>query len=234
MSGHLDLDPRVRQQLLAARAATLDRLLQPIKTPVGRGLGRRRQQSPGRNISVRTFRPAVALRVKGIDSDIYSTFISSTLARYSAEQGMGFIGSRPHNENGQTLVEQKNCAVARQFVGHDRHSGLVVRQTMSHRYGAVPRVKRYRAGVTQHFLADPAATFNGSQRLQYDPARRIGVPSIVMQPSYQSRYEDPWIPVLSTFGHGIEYDQKLSRGCGDRNLLGFAGLQPDDVQTQFA
>ena len=31
--GHLDLDPRVRQRLLAASAATLDRLLQPIRTP---------------------------------------------------------------------------------------------------------------------------------------------------------------------------------------------------------
>ena len=31
--GHLDLDPGVRQRLLAASAATLDRLLQPIRTP---------------------------------------------------------------------------------------------------------------------------------------------------------------------------------------------------------
>ena len=53
--GHLDLDPGVRQRLLAASAATLDRLLQPIRTPVGRRLRRRRQQSPGRNIPVRTF-----------------------------------------------------------------------------------------------------------------------------------------------------------------------------------
>ena len=53
--GHLDLDPRVRQRLLAASAATLDRLLQPIRTPVGRQLRRRRNQSPGRNIPIRTF-----------------------------------------------------------------------------------------------------------------------------------------------------------------------------------
>ena len=53
--GHLDLDPRARQRLLAASAATLDRLLQPIRTPAGRRLRRRRQQSPGRNIPVRTF-----------------------------------------------------------------------------------------------------------------------------------------------------------------------------------
>ena len=53
--GHLGLDPQVRQRLLAASAATLDRLLQPIRTPAGRRLRRRRQQSPGRNIPVRTF-----------------------------------------------------------------------------------------------------------------------------------------------------------------------------------
>ena len=45
--GHLDLDPRVRQRLLAASAATLDRLLQPIRTPAGHRLRRRRNQSPG-------------------------------------------------------------------------------------------------------------------------------------------------------------------------------------------
>ena len=53
--GHLDLHPRVRQRLLAASAATLDRLLQPIRTPAGRRLRRRRQQSLARNIPVRTF-----------------------------------------------------------------------------------------------------------------------------------------------------------------------------------
>ena len=53
--GHLDLDPGVRQRLLAASAATLDRLLQPIRTPATRQFRRRRNQSLGRNIPVRTF-----------------------------------------------------------------------------------------------------------------------------------------------------------------------------------
>ena len=53
--GHLDLDPRVRQRLLSASAATLDRLLQPIRTLASRRLRRRRQRSPGRNIPVQTF-----------------------------------------------------------------------------------------------------------------------------------------------------------------------------------
>ena len=53
--GHLYLDARGRKQLLSASAATLDRLLQPIRTPAGRRLRRRRNQSPGRNIPVLTF-----------------------------------------------------------------------------------------------------------------------------------------------------------------------------------
>ena len=43
---HLDLDPRVRQRLVSASAATLDRLLQTIRTPAIRRLRRRRNQSP--------------------------------------------------------------------------------------------------------------------------------------------------------------------------------------------
>ena len=53
--GHLGLDSQVRQRLLVASAANLDRLLQPIRTPAGRRLRIRRQQSSGRNIPVRTF-----------------------------------------------------------------------------------------------------------------------------------------------------------------------------------
>ncbi len=53
--GHLDLDPEVKTRVLSASAATLDRLLKPVKSTV---IGRRKRQrrlSPGRNIPVRTF-----------------------------------------------------------------------------------------------------------------------------------------------------------------------------------
>ena len=53
--GHLDMDSQVCQRLLLASAANPDRLLQPVRTPAGRRLRIRRQQSPGRNIPVRTF-----------------------------------------------------------------------------------------------------------------------------------------------------------------------------------
>ena len=195
---HLDLGPRVRQRLLAASAATLDRLLQPIRTPAGRRLRRRRRQSPGRNIPVRTFAdwnapppgfleidlvvhhggslwgsmihslvatdictgwteavPLLAREqslvvagleaigrqlpfpVKGIDSDNDSIFINETLPQYCAERGIEFTRSRPYRKNDQAWIEQKNGAVVRHYVGHDRYSGQVAGQTMAHLYGAV-------------------------------------------------------------------------------------------------
>ena len=53
--GHLALDPEVRSRLLAASAATLDRLLKPIRPTAGSRRRRRRKQSMGKRIPVRTY-----------------------------------------------------------------------------------------------------------------------------------------------------------------------------------
>ncbi len=53
--GHLDLDPEVKTRVLSASAATLDRLLKPVRATVAGRRKRRRRLSPGRNIPVRTF-----------------------------------------------------------------------------------------------------------------------------------------------------------------------------------
>ena len=53
--GHLDLDLGVRERLLTASAATLDRLLKPVRTTVASRHKRRRNLQPGRHIPVRTF-----------------------------------------------------------------------------------------------------------------------------------------------------------------------------------
>ena len=45
--GHLDLDPEIRERLLAASAATLDRLLKPVRVTVASRRKRRRNLSPG-------------------------------------------------------------------------------------------------------------------------------------------------------------------------------------------
>ena len=53
--GHLALDPEVRDRLLAASAATLDRLLKPIRPTAGTRRRRRRRQAMGKRIPVRTY-----------------------------------------------------------------------------------------------------------------------------------------------------------------------------------
>ena len=202
--GHLDLDLEVRERLLAASAATLDRLLKPVRSTVSGRRRRQRNLSPGRNIPVRTFadwnRPppgfleidlvahcggplsrsfihslvatdvctgwteAVPLLareqslvvagleaigrqlpfpIRGIDSDNDSVFINATLAQYCGERSIEFTRSRPYRKNDQAWIEQKNGAVIRRFIGHERYSGPVAGQTMAHLYGAMRRYVNY-------------------------------------------------------------------------------------------
>ena len=53
--GHLALDPEVQRRLLGASAATLDRLLKPIRPVAGSRRLRQRKQSMGIRIPVRTY-----------------------------------------------------------------------------------------------------------------------------------------------------------------------------------
>ena len=53
--GHLKLDPELRSHLLSASAATLDRLLKPIRSIAGSQRKRRRRPYMGRQIPVRTY-----------------------------------------------------------------------------------------------------------------------------------------------------------------------------------
>ena len=53
--GHLSLDPVVRERLLSASAATLDRLLRPIRGTAGSRRKRRRRTYMGSQIPVRTY-----------------------------------------------------------------------------------------------------------------------------------------------------------------------------------
>ena len=53
--GHLSLDPVVRERLLSASAATLDRLLKPIRATAGSRRKRRRRPYMGSQIPVRTY-----------------------------------------------------------------------------------------------------------------------------------------------------------------------------------
>ena len=81
--------------------------------------------------------------IKSIDSDNDSVFINDALTRYCAERGIEFTRSQPYRKNDQAWIEQKNGAVVRHFVGHDRYSGSVAGPTMAHLYGAVRRYVNY-------------------------------------------------------------------------------------------
>lgn len=72
--------------------------------------------------------------LQGIDSDNDSAFINNTLLDYCKEHGIKFTRSRPFHKNDQAWVEQKNGAVVRRFVGHDRFSGVVAGQALAHLY----------------------------------------------------------------------------------------------------
>ena len=75
--------------------------------------------------------------VKGIDSDNDSVFINDTLTQYCAERGIEFTRSRAYRKNDQAWVEQKNGAVIRRFLGHERYSGQVAGETIAHLHGVM-------------------------------------------------------------------------------------------------
>ena len=195
--GHLNLDPEVRKKLLKASAATIDRLLAPIRNPSRLRRKRRRSKKIGTQIPIRTFAdwdgpnpgyleidfvvhcggfmagsfihtlvttdvssgwteflPLLAREqslvvegldaifqqipfpVLGIDSDNDSAFINDTLLAFCQKHHIEFTRSRAYHKNDQAWIEQKNGAVIRRMVGHERFSGLVAGQALAHLYQA--------------------------------------------------------------------------------------------------
>jgi hypothetical protein len=74
---------------------------------------------------------------RGIDSDNDGAFINETLASYCKREQIVFTRSRPHHKNDQAWIEQKNGAVIRRMVGHERFSGIVAGQALAQLLGAV-------------------------------------------------------------------------------------------------
>ena len=79
--------------------------------------------------------------VLGIDSDNDndndSVFINDTLTEYCADRSIEFTRSRAYRKNDQAWVDQKNGAVIRRFLGHERYSGQVAGQTIAHLHGVM-------------------------------------------------------------------------------------------------
>jgi hypothetical protein len=76
------------------------------------------------------------MAIFGIDSDNDGAFINDTLIAYCAERKIEFTRSRPYQKNDQAWIEQKNGAVIRRFVGHDRFCGHVAGQALAGLYSA--------------------------------------------------------------------------------------------------
>ena len=70
-------------------------------------------------------------------------FSNDTLTEYCADRGIEFSRSRAYRENDQAWVEQKNGAVIRRFLGHERYSGQVAGQTIAHLHGVMRRYVNY-------------------------------------------------------------------------------------------
>lgn len=74
--------------------------------------------------------------ILGIDSDNDGAFINDTLLRFCKKHHIEFTRSRAYRKNDQAWVEQKNGAVIRRMVGHERFSGVVAGQALAHLYQA--------------------------------------------------------------------------------------------------
>ncbi|HEW78700.1 MAG TPA: transposase [Phycisphaerales bacterium] len=195
--GHLNLDAEVKKQLLKVSAATIDRLLFPIRDRSQSRRKKRRIKKVGNQIPVRTFNdwndpnpgyleidfvvhggglisgsliytlvstdissgwtefiPLLAREqslvveglkaifqqipfpVLGIDSDNDSAFINETLLAFSREYNIEFTRSRAYHKNDQAWIEQKNGAIIRKMVGHDRFSGVIACKALANLYKA--------------------------------------------------------------------------------------------------
>lgn len=82
-------------------------------------------------------RKQLPVTTRGIDSDNDGAFINETLASYCKEGGIIFTRSRVHQKNDQAWIEQKNGAVIRKMVGHERFSGIVAGQALAQLLEAV-------------------------------------------------------------------------------------------------
>ena len=196
--GHLTLDSEVRTKLLVVSAATIDRMLTPVRKGAGMRRRRRLAKKVTKEIPIKTFsdwkdplpgfleidfvvhgggsmageylhslvatdvcsgwveavallareqtlaieglnriRRQLPITTRGIDSDNDGAFINETLASYCKQADIIFTRSRPHHKNDQAWIEQKNGAVIRRMVGHERFSGLVAGQALAQLLEAV-------------------------------------------------------------------------------------------------
>jgi hypothetical protein len=196
--GHLALDEVVRSRLLAVSAATIDRLLRPVRARSG--AGRRRPGATSairRRVRIRTFsdwgepppgfsamdlvahsgpsmagafawtlvltdvatgwtecaplpcrdgalvvealtrlRGVLPFPLRGADFDNDSVFMNEDVVGWCRGNGIEVTRSRAYRKNDQAWVEQKNGAVVRRLVGHDRLEGIAATGELGRLYAS--------------------------------------------------------------------------------------------------
>jgi len=141
------------------------------------------------------FRARLPMTVQGFDTDNDSAFMNETVFDYCKAHGIKQTRSRAYRSNDQAWVEQKNGAVVRRMVGHNRLSGVLAGQRLARvleaarllvnffqpsyklrkktRVGAKVR-KEYWPPATpcDRLLADPRVSQEVKDRLRAERARR--------------------------------------------------------------
>jgi hypothetical protein len=80
---------------------------------------------------LRRIQQQMPMAMRGIDSDNDGAFINETLVNFCKQEGITMTRSRVHQKNDQAWIEQKNGAVIRKMVGHERFSGIVAGQALA-------------------------------------------------------------------------------------------------------
>jgi hypothetical protein len=73
--------------------------------------------------------------ILGLDTDNGGEFLNTILLSYCQQEQITFTRSRPECPNDNCHVEQKNGAVVRKIVGHDRLVSTLASQQLGELYG---------------------------------------------------------------------------------------------------
>ena len=124
--------------------------------------------------------------VLGIDTDNDRAFINETMLAFCEERHLEFTRSRAYHKNDQAWIEQKNGAVVRRMVGHERFSGVIAGQALAHLYQSVRlyvnffqpsfklRDKVRRGAKVKRFYHRPATPVVARWRSKTDASRSPG------------------------------------------------------------
>lgn len=134
--------------------------------------------------ALRAIMKMLPFHVRGIDTDNDTAFINETLLEFCQTQGITFTRSRAYRKNDQAWVEQKNGAIVRRLVGHDRYQGEPAVKALMRLYRVARLYENYfqpcfklaskdRDGVkvTKRYY-DPASPYQRLRDLELTPAGR--------------------------------------------------------------